>query len=194
MKQIINWEEVSEKKKPAHLDSKSSDKEFEPEIDLNFNIKRKIMIKKSDYCNTLKKTSNKSKTAIKAPPPVPLPEKPQMSPDNITRQHTPQLSKQPTFLPSVKDSNKDRANFLKKITSQKDEEKKREIFMKIKQKKQDKQKFKGEKHNSEKKSFSSISTRTVEQDELSSLFTPSKNFVTYKGKSRYSSSLAICQW
>jgi len=66
-----------------------------------------------------------------------LPEKPQVSPDKITRQHIPQLSKQPTFLLSVKDSNKDRANFLKKITSQKDDEKKREIFKKIKEKKQE---------------------------------------------------------
>lgn len=154
------------KRKPDHLDSsESSDKEFQSKVDLN--DKRNKMIKKSNSYNTQKKTSKKCKTSIKAPPSVPLPEKRRLSPETITRQHIPQLSKQPSFLLSVaKDSGKDRTNFLQKTL----------------QKGQEKENFAKKGNNSRKESSSSISTRAIEQDEISNCFTPSENLVTNKGE------------
>jgi len=50
---------MRKEKRPNHLDSESSDKESEPEIDLSTSKKTKIVKKYLDNCNTLKKTSNK---------------------------------------------------------------------------------------------------------------------------------------
>lgn len=174
------------KRKPGHLDSESSDKESE-ESDLNIDIKRKKRIQKSDTLDSWKKISNKSKTAIKAPPRVPLLllEELKLSPDKITRQHIPQLIKQPTFSLSVaKDSGKNHTNSLQKIIlQQEDKENKREIHKQVKQERQDKHKFKEKKYNLEKESSSPIlSTRTVKQVDLSSLHTVPENLFTDKRK------------
>lgn len=85
--------------------------------------------------------------SLPAPPVLPVvPERFALSPSKITRQHIPQLSKQPTFsLSVVKDSGDNCANFAYKKTLQSNKENKEQ------QQKQDKEKFKkAKKHNSEK--------------------------------------------
>lgn len=132
------------------------------------------MANKSD--NTWKKTSDKSKTTLKAPPCIPLPEKLGLSPNEIKRQHIPQVSQKPTFTLSVQDSDKNRVNFLQKMTLQKEiEEKKRKVCKKLKQERQDKHKLKQMKRNSTKKP--PVSIKTVKENELSTLHTPCNNIV-----------------
>lgn len=113
---------MRKKKRPNHLDSESSDKKSEPEIDLSTSKKPKIVKKYLDNCNTLKKTSNKFETKMKSLPPstVPLlfPERFTLSPDSITR-HISQPSKQSFSFFDSKGSGR-----LQKITLQKENEKK----------------------------------------------------------------------
>lgn len=185
--------------------SESSDEEYELNDDLNSNSKKKKIIKKcSDNSNTLKKTSNKSRSIKNLPSPSVPPvfsEKFIVSPNKITRQHTPQYSKQSKFSISVaKDSGRNHANFVKKITlqkNQKDEEMKKEILEKLKQQKQNKQKFKkARKDNSEKECFTiekAISEKQEKDDgkELSNFSsnTPSKNLSIDESRSSLTDTL-----
>lgn len=185
---------MRKKRKPTHLDSESPDSELESEVELYSDTRKKKIVKKSlNNSNARNKTSDQSKTLMKSPPPVPLvyPERFVSSPDKIVRQHIPQVSKQPSFPVSVaKDSGKNLANFVQEITSKKnlaDEENKSQILDMLKQRKENKQKFKEtKKYNSKKESSSSIfittslkQQQTDDVQELSNsvLHVPSKNLV-----------------
>ena len=136
---------MRKKRKPAHLNSESSDEESEPEV--NLNKKKKIFKKYLNNSNTLKKTLDKSTTSMKNLPSPPVPpvfsERFIISFNKITRQHIPQCSKQPSFSISIaKDSDKNRANLVEKITSQNNQENKenkRQLFIKLKPVEQNKQ-------------------------------------------------------